>query len=381
MRLCGEVRPRGSAPASLSPAALAIALPAVLAIVLLAGLSRPTLAHDAPYSFLDLRLSERRLEGTLTAHIYDLAHEIGLASPEALLDPAQAQRAADTLAAVLAPRLALIADGRRLAPHWTGVEIAPEKKGLTFRFEARWAHAPGQLDVEAHLFPYDPQHETYLNVYESGALRLQELLDRSHDRARHYTGGRQGILAVLGTFIGAGIHHIFIGPDHILFVIGLLLLGGGVQRLLKIVTAFTAAHSVTLALATLGLVSPPARLVEPLIALSIVFVGVANLRSRAGGADPRMGLAFAFGLVHGFGFASVLRDFGLPQQALGWSLLAFNLGVETGQACIVGAVAPLLVGLHGRSPAAALHAVRAGSWVVALAGAYWLGERLWIAIR
>src|SRR5438876_1102202 len=106
------------------------------------------------------------------------------------------------------------------------------------------------------------------------------------------------MLAVAWRFIAAGIHHIYMGPDHILFVAGLLLLGGSIGRLLKIVTGFTVAHSITLALATFGIVHPPARVVEPLIALSIVFVGVENLRelrARSGHArDRRALLAFVF---------------------------------------------------------------------------------------
>jgi hydrogenase/urease accessory protein HupE len=232
------------------------------------------------------------------------------------------------------------------------------------------------LDVQASLFPYDREHETYLNVSEGDSLRLQEMLDHRRERIRHFTGGNRGRSAIIGRFVASGIHHIFIGPDHILFVVGLLLLGGGIGRLLKIVTAFTLAHSITLALATLRIFEPPGRVVEPLIALSIVFVGIDNLRARPG-QDRRTLLAFLFGLVHGFGFASVLRDFGLPAGAVGWSLLSFNLGVEIGQAAIVAVVAPVLGAFTTRSPAWGARVVRAGSAVVVLAGAYWFGERVW----
>ena len=358
------------------PLARARRLLSALALALCA-FAAPALAHDQPYSFLDLRLSDRKLEGTLAAHVYDLAREIGLATPDTLLDTAQASAVADTLARILDARMSLLADGRRLHLTWTGAAPMPAKKRVTFHFEAAWHALPGELKIEARLFPYDPQHETYLNVYERDSLRLQALLDARHAEARHYTGGRQGLLAVLRTFTAAGIHHIFIGPDHILFVIGLLLLGGSPPRLLKIVTSFTVAHSITLALATLGIVRPPGRFVEPLIALSIVFVGLDNLRARSGHGDHRMKLAFFFGLVHGFGFASVLAEFGLPPQALAGSLFAFNAGVEIGQACIVAAVAPWLIALHRRSPEHASRVVRAGSWVVSAAGAYWLAQRLW----
>ena len=113
-------------------------------------------------------------------------------------------------------------------------------------------------------------------------------------------------------FLPAGIHHILIGPDHLLFLVGLLLLGGTVRQLALIVTAFTVAHSITLSLAALNLVSPPARIIEPAIALSIVYVGADNLLIRDG-RDVRAWIAFAFGFIHGFGFANVLREMDLPR--------------------------------------------------------------------
>jgi len=338
-------------------------------------------AHDQPYSWLDLRLGPDRLEGRVTAHIVDLAHECGLASPDSLLDPGALARHEPALRAALASRLLLMADGRLLRPEWTGMELLPPRKSVAFTWRTPWARPPGVLRVDGPLFPYDPQHETYLNVYESGTLRRQDLLTHARTRYDHFTGGRQGLLAVLSTFLLAGIHHIFIGPDHILFIVGLLLLGGSPRRLLKIVTAFTLAHSVTLALATLGVVTPPPRIVEPLIALSIVAVGIGNLRARPGAPDARTWAALGFGFIHGFGFASVLRDFGLPRQALGASLFAFNAGVEVGQACIVGVAAPLLAGIRAWTPRQAPRVVSVGSLGVTLAGGYWFVERLFFSGR
>ena len=132
----------------------------------------------------------------------------------------------------------------------------------------------------------------------------------------------------------AGVHHILIGPDHLIFLVGLLLLGGTLRQLALVVTAFTLAHGMTLSLAALNIVSPPTRIVEPAIALSIVYVGADNLMIR-GGRDVRVWIAFAFGLIHGFGFASVLREMDLPPTALGWSLFSFNVGVEIGQLLVV----------------------------------------------
>ena len=360
---------------------LARPLAFVVAAALAVAFASAASAHDQPYSWLDLRLDDRGLDGRVTAHIVDLAHEAGLAAPESLLDAGYTARHADALERMLAAHLSLVSEGGALRPTWTGCEVVPARKAVTFTWRTPWPRMPGVLHVTGPLFPYDPQHETYLNVYEAGALRHEDLIDHTRTRYDHYTGSRQGLVAVLWTFLLAGIHHIFIGPDHILFIIGLLLLGGGALRLLKIVTAFTLAHSVTLALATLGLVTPPARLVEPAIAISIVAVGIGNLRARPGGHDARVWAAMGFGLIHGFGFASVLRDFGLPREALGVSLFAFNAGVEVGQACIVGVVAPLLALTRARAPLQAPRVVAVGSLVVTLAGAYWFVERAFFPPR
>lgn len=356
------------------------------AVALMALLAAPAArAHDQPYSWLELRLSSDHIEGTVTAHVVDLAHECGIADPDSLLEAGFLARRTPALEAMLAARLALAADGVAITPDWTGVAAVADRRRVTFAWRAAWPHPPGLLRIEGPLFPYDTQHETYLNVYENGTLRQQDLLTHERTRYDHFTGGRQGLVAVLRTFLLAGIHHIFIGPDHILFIVGLLLLGGGTPRLLKIVTAFTLAHSVTLALATLGIVTPPPRLVEPVIALSIVAVGISNLRALRGAGpaagDARVWVALGFGFVHGFGFASVLHDFGLPRAALGASLFAFNAGVEVGQACIVGVVAPLLALLRLRDPAHAPRVVTVGSLVVALAGGYWFVERAFFSGR
>jgi hydrogenase/urease accessory protein HupE len=182
---------------------------------------------------------------------------------------------------------------------------------------------------------------------------------------------------VVREFVIQGIHHIFIGPDHILFIIGLLLLGGGIARLLKIITAFTIAHSLTLVLATLKIVDSPATIVEPAIALSIVFLGLETLYAlKRQRRDHRVILAFVFGLIHGFGFAGVLADFGLPEGALGWSLAAFNVGVEIGQACIVLVVAPSLIALRSRNPIVAQRVEYVGTASIIIAGAFWFVERV-----
>jgi hypothetical protein len=193
-----------------------------------------------------------------------------------------------------------------------------------------------------------------------------------------------GAWAGAGRFLRLGAEHIVQGADHIAFLLGVLLLGGSFRQLVGIVTAFTVAHSLTLGLATVGWVVPPPRLVEPLIALSIVAVAVENLlslrpplsaeRVRAAIAH-RWRLTFAFGLAHGFGFAGALRALELPRALLAPSLLTFNVGVELGQLVIVALAWPVLRWLRGVRwvwPAG----IRWASAAVAGLGVYWLLDRV-----
>ena len=141
---------------------------------------------------------------------------------------------------------------------------------------------PARLEISALMFPYDPMHQTFVNIYEDGELARQLILNNVDTHAQYITGTRQGALSVIARFVPEGIHHILIGPDHLLFLVGLLLMGGTIRRLLLVVTSFTIAHSVTLSLAALEIFTPPARIIEPAIALSIVYVGFDNLLVKEG---------------------------------------------------------------------------------------------------
>ena len=336
----------------------------------------PAVAHPAPFSYLDVHLADGTLAGSLVIHTIDIAHDLALAPPDLLLDPAVLASHQAALGALLAPRLAFSADGRVLTWQIAGVRALPDRSAVEVTWRAPTATAVGRLMISAVLFPYDPNHQTFVNVYEGTALVRQEVLNTARPTADFYTRSRQGTLAVFRTFTLSGTHHIAIGPDHILFVIGLLLLGGSVMRLLAIVSAFTVGHSVTLSLATLGILTPSPLVIEPAIALSIVYVGVDNLLVGTKGRDVRAWIALFFGLVHGFGFASVLRETGLPPRALGLSLFSFNLGVEIGQAVIVVVVASVLGSVRTRNARLARGIATGGSLVVVAAGMFWFFQRV-----
>jgi hydrogenase/urease accessory protein HupE len=349
---------------------------ALVLLLLCAVASTRLAAHPAPFSYLNVFIAADGLSGRLVVHDLDAAYELKLDDPARLSDPAFAEQQSAALARILEPRLRFIIDGQIVS--WTIRSVRPvaEQDALELEWRAPSTRTTGKLTIGAHLFPYDVNHQTFINVYEGETLMRQEVLNRQRTSVDFFTGTRQGLFAVFSTFTASGIHHIAIGPDHILFIIGLLLLGGSLLRLLGIVTAFTLGHSVTLALATLQIVDPPARLIEPAIALSIVYVGADNLLAGAKGRDVRAWIALLFGLVHGFGFASVLRDAGLPNRALGLSLFSFNLGVEIGQAAIVVVVATALAIVRRRNAVLARYIATVGSVVVILAGAYWFFQRV-----
>lgn len=383
----------------------------VAALVLCAA---PAAAHPAPFSYLDLHLDAAGLTGTLVVHDLDAAHDLGVANADRLLEPATATRYHEALIALLHPRLSLTLDGRPATITWGPIEVVPDRQSLRLSFSVSRT-TPGHLGIHAYVFPYDPIHQTFVNIYEDTALKRQQILDASHQETDYYAGTTQGRWAVVKTFVASGVEHILIGPDHILFLIGLLLLGGTLSRLALIATSFTIGHSVTLSLAALDILSPSPRFIEPLIALTIVVVGADNLlvlramttgsvpstsalratadRSAALGssdasvaletpapsaADIRAWLAVVFGLIHGFGFAYVLKEFGLPQAALGWSLFAFNLGVEIGQLLIVAVVAGTLLVVRRTNDAAARRVAWLGSIAVIVAGVYWFVERVFL---
>ena len=278
---------------------------------------------------------------------------------------------------------------RRLSLRLNGVPFQPGRATLMVdrpndmvMWQARSDGPVSRIEVLNRLYPEDPASREIVSVFRAGQLVQETILDASHpslvlgERAR-----RVSPFAVAGRFMREGILHIFGGIDHVCFLFGLLLLGGSLRQLLKTITAFTLAHSVTLSLAATGVFTPSPRLVEPLIALSIVAIALENLRVRTAQdrdqkADRRPWIAFGFGLIHGFGFAGALAEVGLPREALGWALASFNVGVEMGQGAIVLLAAPLLALLARRRTALHRHVVVWGSCGIAAAGGFWFVQRV-----
>jgi hypothetical protein len=200
-------------------------------------------------------------------------------------------------------------------------------------------HPVNTLDVTSTLYQaMTPDHQHLLTVKLNGTLH-EGVLNASSPHAT-FTGTEATRLQTVWKFVRLGVEHIFTGYDHLAFLLGLLVATASLGSLIKIITSFTIAHSITLALATFNVVILPSRLTESVIALSILYVAAENLLEFR--AMKRYYITFLFGLVHGFGFSNVLRDMDMPRSSLALSLFSFNLGVEIGQVTFVLLIFPLV---------------------------------------
>ena len=212
-------------------------------------------------------------------------------------------------------------------------------------------------------------------------------LDRPAQAARLTPGHATVMVAsvadrwdVARSYFVLGIEHILTGYDHLLFVVSLVLLLGGLGVVVRAATAFTVAHSLTLVGTTLGVIGLAQAPVEALIALSIVFLAVEVVKQDP--AKPRLSeripwvVAFGFGLIHGFGFAGALREIGLPEADVPTALLAFNLGVETGQLLIVALSLAVLFGVRRLAPLALRPVKLAASYAIGITASFWFIQRL-----
>ena len=225
-----------------------------------------------------------------------------------------------------------------------------------------FAAIPGGGDVLLRVLPLGREVQTY---------RLTETEPMATIAARASAG------QVWRSYFVLGVEHILEGWDHLLFVIALVLLVRRGWAVAKAVTAFTLAHSLTLAGVTLGLVGLPQRPVEALVALSIVLLAWELVRDRNSWTKRWPWLvAFAFGLIHGFGFAGALAEIGLPEGEVPAALLAFNLGVEAGQLAVVALVLLLVELVRRVSQPALAPAIRVASYAIGITGSYWLVDRL-----
>jgi len=339
----------------------------LLICVALVGVSS---AHDPGISTVMVKAVSDRLEVSATFSRKDI---------EALLAPQRSAALEQTNLAQLALEAVRIEqNGKALHPiahHMRFAGADNVEAHLTFG-----SATSGKLTFRSPLLErFAPGHRQLLSVTDANGRALAErLLSASVNRTdleiqRAEPNPPQ--TSMVG-FIALGVEHILTGYDHLLFLFALLIVARNLMTSLKVITCFTVAHSITLVLATFDIVQLPSRIVEPLIAASIVYVSIENL-ARRGESRGRLALTFAFGLVHGLGFATVLRELGLGSSASGIALplLSFNLGVELGQILVAAVLLPLIWKVR-QHPTAANRLAPACSLLITAAGTYWLIQRI-----
>lgn len=360
----------------------------LLPLAMLSGGPVDAVAHDERVSASEVRVSAHELVWTVDVGLIGLAKTVDLQANPVEITEAQLERVAGKIGAYLGKGLSVEINGRQFAPENGGLEPVYEPFLLTgepyigrvhqvFRFRSETGIERVRLGV---MFFADLTRE------HRAVLRVQ-WLDRSRQFVRtgpshvemSYGGLNPSFWSTASEFLSWGAHHIFVGYDHIAFLLALLIAARRLRQMVVIVTSFTLAHSITLLLSALDVIRLEQALTEALIAASIVYISLENCFLRE--ARFRWLLTFVFGLVHGLGFSSVLRERLNDVSGVWTPVLSFNLGVEMGQLLILGLVFPLLLRLRRAATDSQRERrqrllVWAGSAPIFLLGAGWLVERL-----
>ena len=347
-------------------------------------------AHKPSDSYLTLRAAGRELTGRWDIALRDLDDALGLdRDGDGTLSWDEVRsRYGDALAFAL-PRLDVRADEQRCVPAAGPARIVEHTDGnyLAVELVFRCPSVPTRLSLRYDLlFARDASHRG-VAVITAGALR-QTVVFTAQDRARSLSLAAPSRSAEFTRLVRLGVAHIWSGYDHLLFLVALLLpavlrregarwlpvtsFRPTFREVVRTVTAFTLAHSLTLGLAAFGLVELPSRFIEAAIALSVVLAAANNLWPVV--RAERWVAAFELGLLHGFGFASALADAGLTGRSLTSALFGFNLGVELGQLTIVAAILPVAY-VTRTKPLYTRYGLRLGSAAVAVIASVWLVER------
>jgi hypothetical protein len=352
---------RGTAVLSVAAFGLAAFAPERLALAHAVGVSSGEYRLDGQVLYGDIGLAGRELAGLLPA--IDTDHDGSINAEELAAGRDAVARA--VVGGVIVKAGASACPGS-LDRTW----VLEGEGGIVLQVRYTCPEVPGRLTLAAPILEaLAPGHRHLARVFRSGKAQVN-VLDRAHatwtlDDANPTSSATKMAGQMAWSMLKLGVEHILTGADHLVFLFGLILVGGRVSSLVAAVSAFTLAHSITLALAALSIFAPSPRLVEPAIALSIAYVGVENLFVKD--ASKRWRITFPFGLVHGFGFAAALREIGLPHGQVPIALVSFNLGVELGQLGVLSIALPLVLAAR-RAPWFGDRGVKILSAAIAIGG-------------
>ena len=360
-----------------------------LVVAALLLLSAGAQAHVASNSFVELTMHGRLMAGSVEVAVRDVELAVGVDSNrDRRVTWRELREAAPALRSYLGDHLTVEAAGASCPVHFGDLQVNARVDGnyAWIPVSVQCPIEPARITIRYQVLSgIDPSHRGLLKLdsaqgTQTAVLRSDTPSELALARGSHWQAIRE--------YFVTGVEHIWSGADHLLFLLSLLLPAVLIRRynrweavtsarpafvsILKVVTAFTVAHSITLSLAAFDLVRLPSRLTESVIAASIVVAALNNIFPIV--TDGRARIAFAFGLLHGFGFASVLADMGLPMGARATALIAFNCGIETGQLAVVAAVMPVAYALRGGASYRRV-VLPLGSAVVAVLAFVWFVQR------
>ena len=332
-------------------------------------------AHTVSLTYAEVTVDEQQVRWLLKIPLPELDLLLGLdENHDGRVDAPEIEHSETRIRQYVLSKLGVLDNGKSIAGSigslrsWKDPEGHPFLEGQAVFGAPAGTFGPVRLSCEI-LRDVVASHKTLAKITAGGQTR-----DFVFEAGRTFnTDARPSQFQRVLQFVRMGVMHIFTGYDHIAFLLGVVLIGGSFKAILKVVTAFTVAHSITLGLAAFNVVNLPSRLVESGIALSIMYIALENLFFKS--FDRRWVITFFFGLIHGFGFASALQEVHLARPLLATALFSFNLGVETGQLCIVAVLLPVL--LHISRLRFNTVVVKGCSVIVFALGSFWFWERLW----
>jgi hydrogenase/urease accessory protein HupE len=357
-----------------------IAIRVILGLVLCAQV---LYAHDPGLSTATMTVRAERIDVVLGFARKDVESMLSDRLTQVSIDTSERFRSIQSrLESLLSERIALYLDKQRIQP----VQVAAQQKDdnnieMLLCYQRTNAVRLRLLSALLETLPFG--HREFLSVHAADGSILGEAMLSAKDNSFQTdlpaitlsTATQSNRHSFLG-FLKLGVEHILTGYDHLLFLFALMVVCRDLRSILTVITCFTIAHSITLGLATFDIVRLPGRIMEPLIAASIAYVGMENL-VRGDSPKGRTLIAFSFGLVHGLGFADALQELGITSSQFGIvvPLVGFNLGVEVGQLSVAAIVLPILWQLR-RNPSFVRRWVPVCSVAVALVGSYWMVERI-----